>query len=103
MALPRVEIPRRASMAFFAMLAVVLVIDSYLFVVLLAAGSVYLPYVIFSRARSEHRWDVVILLFGILIAATMLWSLIPRREAFTAPGLLPNDPVIHVFSRKSKA
>ena len=27
-------------------------------------------------------------LFGILIAATMLWSLIPRREAFTAPGLL---------------
>jgi heat shock protein HtpX len=88
MPLPRVEIPRRPSMAFFAILAIIMVIGSYLFVALLAAGSVYLPYIIFSRARSEHGWDVLILLFGILIAATMLWSLIPRREAFTAPGLL---------------
>jgi len=75
-------------MAFFAILAIVMVIGSYLFVGLLAAGSVYFPYIIFSRAQSEHGWDVLILLFGILIAATMLWSLIPRREAFTAPGLL---------------
>ena len=75
-------------MAFFAILAIVMVIGSYLFVALLAAGSVYLPYIIFSRAQSDHGWDVLILLFGILIAATMLWSLIPRRQEFTAPGLL---------------
>jgi|SRR5580698_3914918 heat shock protein HtpX len=89
MSLPaQVEIPRRPSMAFFAILAIVMVIGSYLFVALLAAGSVYLPYIIFSRAQSDHGWDVLILLFGILIAATMLWSLIPRRQEFTAPGLL---------------
>ena len=75
-------------MAFFAILAIVMVIGSYLFVALLAAGCVYLPYIIFSRAQSEHGWDVLLLLFGIVIAATMLWSLIPRRDEFTAPGLL---------------
>ncbi len=75
-------------MAFFAILAIVMVIGSYFFVALLAAGSVYLPYIIFSRAQSEHGWDVLMLLFGIIIAATMLWSLIPRGEEFTAPGPL---------------
>jgi heat shock protein HtpX len=88
MTLPKAEIRRRPAMAFFAILGVVLVVGSYLFVILLAAGSIYLPYIIFSRARSEHGWDVLMLLFGIIIAATILWSLIPRREEFTAPGLL---------------
>lgn len=90
MALPAVEIRRRPSMAFFAILGIVMVVGSYLFVALLAAACVYLPYIIFSRAgaQSEHGWDVLILLFGIVIAATMLWSLVPRREEFTAPGLL---------------
>ena len=35
MPLPRVEIPRRLSMAFFAILAIIMVIGSYLFVALL--------------------------------------------------------------------
>jgi len=30
---------------------------------------------------------LVLFLFGILIAATMLWSLIPRRDKFEAPGM----------------
>ncbi len=88
MVLPAVEIPRRRSMALFAILGIALVIGSYLFLALLAASCVYLPYIIFSRAQSEHGWDVLILLFGIVIAATMLWSVIPRREEFAAPGLL---------------
>ena len=75
-------------MTFFAILAIVMVIGSYLFVSLLAIGCVYLPYIIVSRAQSDHGWDILLLLFGIVIAATMLWSLIPRREEFTAPGLL---------------
>ncbi len=88
MPLPAVEIQRRHSIALFAILGIVLVIGSYLFVTLLAASCVYLPYIIFSRAQSEHGWDVLILLFGIVIAVAMLWSLIPRRQEFTAPGLL---------------
>jgi heat shock protein HtpX len=84
------EIRRRPSMALFAILGIAMVIGSYMFVALLAASCVYLPYIVFSRAgaQSEHGWDVLILLFGIIIATTMLWSLIPRREEFTAPGLL---------------
>jgi len=90
MALPGTEIRRRPSMAFFAILGIVTVVGSYLFVALLAASCVYLPYIVFSRAgaESEHGLDVILLLFGIVIAATMLWSLIPRSEKFTAPGLL---------------
>src|SRR5579862_9144942 len=86
----RLEIRRRPSMALFAILGIAMVIGSYLFVALLAASCVYLPYIVFSRAgaQSEHGWDLLILLFGIIIATTMLWSLIPRREEFTAPGLL---------------
>jgi heat shock protein HtpX len=90
MAPTRVEIQRRPSMAFFAILGIVMVIGSYLFVALLAAACVYFPYIVFARARAENGngLDVVLLLFGIVIAATMLWSLIPRREEFTPPGLL---------------
>lgn len=88
MALPAVEIRRRHSIALLAILGIVLVIGSYLFVALLAASCVYFPYIIFSRPEAEHGWDVLILLFGIVIAAAMLWSLIPRRQEFTAPGLL---------------
>ena len=88
MALPAVKIRRRHSILLFAILGIVLVIGSYLFVAFLAASCVYLPYIIFSRAASEHGWDVLILIFGIVIAATMLWSLIPRRQEFTAPGVL---------------
>lgn len=77
-------------MALYAIFGIAMVIGSYLFVALLATGCVYLPYIVFARAGADsgHGWDVLILLFGIVIAATMLWSLIPRREEFTAPGLL---------------
>jgi heat shock protein HtpX len=90
MAVPAVEIRRRRSIALYAILGIVLVIASYLFIIVLAAGCVYLPYIIFSRAGAEsaHGWDVLILLFGIVIAAMMLWSLAPRRPKFTAPGPL---------------
>ena len=77
-------------MILFAILGIVIVIGSYLFVALLATACVYLPYVVFSRARLQHDngLDVLLLLFGIVIAATMLWSLIPRREKIDVSGLL---------------
>jgi len=43
MELPAVEIRRRPTMAVFAILAIVMVIASYLFVIVLAAACVYLP------------------------------------------------------------
>ncbi len=76
-------------MALFALLAIVMVIGSYLFILVLAASCVYLPYLVLSNTEASPSGTVVILfLFGIVIAATMLWSLIPRRDKFIAPGML---------------
>lgn len=36
--------------------------------------------------------SLILFLFGIVIAATMLWSLIPRRDQFSAPGMLLDRP-----------
>ena len=88
MSVPKVEIRRRPAMALFGIVAVAMVIGSYLFVVLLAAACVYVPYLIIFRADSFAPQSLVLFLFGIVIAATMLWSLIPRRDKFIAPGLL---------------
>jgi heat shock protein HtpX len=86
--LPVVEIPRRRSMAWFAVFAVAMVAGSYVFIVLLAAACVYVPYLILFRADSFALQSLLLFLFGIVIAATMLWSLIPRRDKFEAPGML---------------
>ena len=75
-------------MALFAVLAIVMVIGSYVFVLLLAAACVYVPYLILFRAESFALQSLLLFLFGIVIAATMLWSLIPRRDKFSAPGML---------------
>src|SRR5579864_2033981 len=86
MAFPTVEIRRRPSMALFAVLAVAMVIGSYLFVLLLAAACVYLPYLFLSQSPSTTV--VLLFLFGIVIAGAILWSLIPRSDKFTPPGML---------------
>src|SRR5581483_7647350 len=88
MSLPGVEIQRRPSIVLFAILAIVMVIASYIFVVMLAAACVYLPYLALVHSESAGFQILALFLFGIVIAGTMLWSLIPRRDKFAAPGLL---------------
>jgi Zn-dependent protease with chaperone function len=75
-------------MAFFAVLAMAMVIASYGFVLLLAAACVYLPYFFVSNSESPNFQILAMFLFGIVIAATMVWSLIPRRDKFEAPGMV---------------
>jgi heat shock protein HtpX len=86
MALPNTDIRPRRSMAFFPVLAILMVIASYLFVLILAAMCVYLPYLVLS-AGSPGFQIVALFVFGIIITATMLWSLVPRRDSFVAPGM----------------
>ena len=74
-------------MTFFALLSVFMVVVSYLFVIGLAAACVYLPYLILANSEGDIR-IIVLFLFGIVIAATMLWSMLPRFDKFKAPGLL---------------
>lgn len=87
MSFPKVEIRPRRSMAFFAFLSIFMIAVSYAFVILLAAACVYLPYLVLE-AGSVNFQIIVLFLFGIVIAGAMLWSMIPRRDKFKAPGLL---------------
>ena len=88
MPLPKVDIRPRRSMAFFAVLAILMVIASYLFVLALAAACVYLPYLALSLSESPGFYVLALFLFGIAIAGAMLWSLVPRPDQFVAPGML---------------
>lgn len=88
MSFSTVEIRPRRSMAFFAILSIFMVVASYVFVLLLAAACVYLPYVIVTSGDSPGGQIILLFLFGIVLAATMLWPPLPRPDKFTPPGLL---------------
>src|SRR5713101_1263042 len=79
--------PRR-SVALFALLAIAMVIASYVFVIVLAAACAYLPYWIIENAEHAPGQILLLLLGGIVIAGAMLWSLVPRRDTFEPPGPL---------------
>ena len=83
-----VAIAPRRSAALFALLAIAMVIASYVFVIILAAGCVYLPYWIIENAEHLPGQILLLLLGGIVIAGAMLWSLVPRRDKFEPPGPL---------------
>ena len=73
-------------MAFFALLAIAMVIASYLFVAILAIACVYLPYLLVSSSSGNIQ-ILILFLFGVVIASAMLWSLVPRRDKFVTPGI----------------
>jgi Zn-dependent protease with chaperone function len=75
-------------MALFAFFCIFMVIASYLFVLLLAAACVYLPYLALRRSDSPGFQIIALFLFGIVISATILWSLLPHLDKFNPPGLL---------------
>src|SRR5580704_5970173 len=83
--------PRR-SVALFALLAITMVVVSYVVIVLLAAACVYLPYLAFTSTEHPPAQLGLLVLGGIVVGATILWSLVPRREKFEAPGLLLEPP-----------
>lgn len=80
------DFPRRRLLALWAFAAVVLVIASYLVILLTAAACVYLPYLLLITEQSVGVQTVALALCGFVMAGTMLWSLIPRRDSFKAPG-----------------
>jgi Zn-dependent protease with chaperone function len=67
-----------------------MVFASYLFVVLLAAACAILPmYGLYYAASLNIRLVFqlfVLALGGIFIAGVLLWSMVPRRDVFEAPG-----------------
>jgi heat shock protein HtpX len=84
----KVTIAPRRSVGLFALLAIVMVIASYVFVIVLAAACIYVPYWIIENAEHPPGQILLLLLGGVVIAGAMLWSLIPRRDRFEPPGPL---------------
>lgn len=72
-------------MMLFAVLAILMVIASYVFIALLAAACIFLPYELIA-SESAGSQSLLLFVFGIVIAGGLLWSLVPRPDNFKAPG-----------------
>jgi heat shock protein HtpX len=91
--------PARRSLAAWAALAEIVVVFSFVFTLFLAVASVYLPYLLLTRTTAFNIQVLVLFLGGIVIAATIIWSLIPRRDRFTPSGpLLSRDEQPRLFA-----
>ncbi len=77
-------IPPRPSLAIWASVAIALILASYLFTFALAAASIYFPFLLLSARAGLNT--LLLFLGGLVIGAVILWSLIPRRDQFEAPG-----------------
>jgi heat shock protein HtpX len=77
--------PPRRSLAGWAVLAVTLIVCSYVLTLLLAAACVYIP-LLLIRTLIFTPSAIFLLVGGAAVAGTMLWSLAPRRDRFQPPG-----------------
>lgn len=78
------ELPARRSLAIWAGVAIILVVFSYVFTLLLAAAFVYLPFLLLSASPNLNT--LIVFLAGLIVGAVILWSLLPRKDTFPAPG-----------------
>lgn len=84
MSSPVVNIPPRRSLGLFAGLAMLMVVISYIFMLLLAAACVYIPFLILTYSSGFQT--LALLIAGVIVAGSIVWSLVPRRDKFKAPG-----------------
>ena len=73
-------------MVFFALLALGTAVASYVVILLLAAGCISLIFLLPSI--TSNLQVILMALFGIVVGGALLWSVIPRRDKFMAPGVL---------------
>lgn len=86
MASSPVTIPPRRSLALFVALAMIMVLLSYLAILLLAIACVYVPWLVLTDVANFQT--LALMVAGGIVAGSMIWSLIPRRDKFEAPGIL---------------
>ncbi|MBL8212868.1 MAG: hypothetical protein JNK87_19290 [Bryobacterales bacterium] len=104
-------IPPRPSLAIWALIAILLILLSYAFTLALAAACVYFPFALLTLSSGLNT--LLLFLGGLVIGAIILWSLIPRRDQFEAPGpvvlerqhprLFAEIQAIATFARRSGA
>jgi len=83
-----IHIAPRRSATFFALLAVTMVVLSYVLILCIAAACASLPILLITTLRTGNAQLVVLAIGGVVIAATILFSIFPRRDKFLAPGPL---------------
>lgn len=89
-------------MMLFAILAILMVIASYVFVLALAAACILLSYAVVS-SESVGFQSLLLALFGVAIAGGLLWSLVPRLDKFKPPGLpLDREQYPELFAELEK-
>ena len=79
-------LPPRRSIAAWAVLAAVLIVGFYTLTLALATACVYFPYLFLTAQSGGSLQFILLFVCGLVMAGTMLWSLVPRREKFTPPG-----------------
>ncbi|HSF31442.1 MAG TPA: M48 family metallopeptidase [Candidatus Tectomicrobia bacterium] len=75
--------PPSLSLAGRAVLAVVLMLGFYILAFAISGGLLYIPYAQWTYAG---RLSPKLLIFSLLGAGIILWSILPRRDRFVPPG-----------------
>jgi heat shock protein HtpX len=89
-----IELAPRRSLILPAVLSLLITIVSYVFVLLLAASCVYFPYWLLGETADAHYLSgvqpqlVLLLVGGVIVAFSIVVSLLPRRLKFEPPGIL---------------
>jgi heat shock protein HtpX len=73
-------------MTLLIILMIMMILSSYAVILLIAAAGVYLPY-LFMQFGFPGLYSFAFFLFGIVIAGTLLWSVVPRVDRFKPAGL----------------
>jgi len=82
-----IRLPKRPSLAVLAVLGVFAIVFSYIFTLAIAVLCVVLPFLAVSHGVGGVQ-AVALLLIGLVMGATIAWSLVPRRDRFQTPGVL---------------
>lgn len=94
-------LPVRRSMFWWAVLAAMMIVGFYVLSIALAVVCVVAPSLLFLTSFNI-LYIILMLIGGLLTAATVLWSIVPRRDKFTPPGpVLRADKHPGLFSQIS--
>lgn len=80
------KLPKRRSLVILAILGLIIVVFSYLFTFLLGIACLVLPFIAIARGFGGVQ-TILVLIVGVIMGVTILWSLIPRREPFNPIGV----------------
>jgi Zn-dependent protease with chaperone function len=86
MASTAVRIPRRNSVVWRAILTLAIVVFSFLLTLAVGIGCAVLPFIAIGNGFSGIG-GILLIIMGLVLSGTILWSLIPRREPLNIIGI----------------